>query len=148
MHTDLRRARWWDIPAMAVIEADLFALDAWSVETFWSELAGVPATRWYVVAIDAAGEVAGYVGLAAAQGSGDVQTLAVRRDQHGRGLGTVLLDALLAEAARRDCAEILLEVRADNPAARALYASRGFVEIARRPRYYGDGGDALILRRS
>jgi ribosomal-protein-alanine N-acetyltransferase len=39
-------------------------------------------------------------------------------------------------------------VRADNAGARALYAKRGFVQIAQRVRYYADGEDALILRYS
>jgi ribosomal protein S18 acetylase RimI-like enzyme len=59
----------------------------------------------------------------------------------------VLLDALLAEAERRGCTEVLLEVRADNAAAIGLYAARGFVTISTRRRYYADGADALILRR-
>ena len=142
--------RWWDIEALPGIERALFGADAWSAEQFWSELAGVPATRWYVVAAEpapAGEEVVGYTGLAVAGGTADVQTMAVRPDRQGRGLGVQLLDALLAEAARRECTEIFLEVRADNAAARALYALRGFAEVAVRRRYYADGTDALVLRR-
>jgi ribosomal-protein-alanine N-acetyltransferase len=76
-----------------------------------------------------------------------VQTVAVRADQQGRGIGALLLKALLAEAERRGCLEVLLEVRADNAPAIALYAARGFETIATRRRYYADGTDALILRR-
>jgi ribosomal-protein-alanine N-acetyltransferase len=32
-----------------------------------------------------------------------------------------------------------------NHAARALYAATGFVELARRRRYYRDGSDAVVL---
>ncbi len=143
----LRPIRWWDVPTLTEIEADLFGVDAWSAETFWGELAGIPDTRWYRAAVEG-DEIVGYVGLAAIGGSGDVQTIAVRRDRQGTGLGGVLLDALLVEAQERGCAEVLLEVRADNVAAIALYLRRGFVQIAERPRYYGDGTAALILRRS
>lgn len=144
---ELRPIRWWDIDELIRIEADLFGVDAWSAETFWGELAGIPQTRWYRAAVEGE-QIVGYVGLAAIDGTGDVQTIAVRRDQQGRGLGAVLLDALLREATTRGCAEVLLEVRADNASARALYAKRGFVEIAQRPRYYVDGTDAFILRYS
>ena len=41
---------------------------------------------------------------------------------------------------------MLLEVAADNDAAQALYASAGFVEIARRPGYYPGGRDAVVMR--
>lgn len=146
----LRPMRWWDIEVLPSIERGLFGADAWSAEQFWSELAGVPGSRWYVVAVEvgpAGEEVVGYAGLATAADVGDVQTMAVRPDRQGRGLGGQLLDALLAEAARRGCAEVFLEVRRDNGPARALYDRRGFAQVAVRPRYYGDGTDALVLRR-
>ena len=147
---ELRPIRWWDVETLVPIEADLFGVDAWSAETWWGELAGVPETRWYRAAVDGTPggeEIVGYAGLAVIDGTGDVQTVAVRRDRQGTGLGAVLLDALLAEAADRACSEVLLEVRADNAAALALYEKRGFVRIAERPRYYSDGVAALILRR-
>ncbi|MGQ0625385.1 MAG: ribosomal protein S18-alanine N-acetyltransferase [Sporichthyaceae bacterium] len=146
----VRAARWGDIPALAEIEADLFGSDAWSVETFWSELAGVPASRWYRVATQSAEDeaIVGYVGLAWSGESADVQTIAVDSRAQGRGLGGLLLDALIEQARARGCTEILLEVRVDNTSACALYVGRGFEQIARRRRYYRDGVDALILRKN
>jgi ribosomal protein S18 acetylase RimI-like enzyme len=41
---------------------------------------------------------------------------------------------------------MLLEVSAANTGALAFYAASGFVEIDRRPRYYRDGTDAVVLR--
>ena len=42
----------------------------------------------------------------------------------------------------------MLEVRADNPAARALYAGAGFEQLSMRRRYYQPGDvDALVLRK-
>lgn len=146
----VRPMRWWDIARLPAIERALFGADAWSAEQFWSELAGGPATRWYVVAVEpgpAGEEIVGYTGLAVAGATADVQTMAVRPDRQGHGVGARLLDALLAEADGRGCTEIFLEVRADNAAARALYARRGFAGVAVRRRYYSDGTDALVLRR-
>jgi ribosomal-protein-alanine N-acetyltransferase len=40
---------------------------------------------------------------------------------------------------------MFLEVGADNPAARALYASLGFTKVGDRKGYY-QGRDALVLR--
>jgi ribosomal protein S18 acetylase RimI-like enzyme len=58
-----------------------------------------------------------------------------------------MLGALLREAARRGVAEVFLEVRADNPVAQALYASEGFAEIGRKPRYYQpDDVDAVVMK--
>lgn len=143
--TELRAMRWWDIDAVLAIEQALFP-DAWSVGTFWAELAGVPETRHYVVAQES-DEVVGYAGLFATGHQADVQTLAVSAGHQGKGLGATLLSALLDEASRRQCAEVLLDVRVDNEAALHLYESAGFERISVRRGYYQPGGvDGLVLR--
>jgi [ribosomal protein S18]-alanine N-acetyltransferase len=43
---------------------------------------------------------------------------------------------------------MLLEVSARNTDALAFYAAADFVEIDRRRRYYRDGSDAVVMRRS
>lgn len=144
--TRLRPMRWWDILAAGAIERDLFP-DAWSDETFWAELAGVPETRYYVVA-DSGDEVVGYAGMFFGGDQADVQTLAVAADHQGNGLGGELLEELLVEAARRGCRDVLLEVRADNIAAQRLYEKKGFERISVRRGYYQPGAvDGLVLRR-
>jgi ribosomal-protein-alanine N-acetyltransferase len=57
-----------------------------------------------------------------------------------------MLTDLIAEGRRRGAADILLEVRADNPRAQQLYIRFGFEQIHVRKRYYRDGVDALIMR--
>lgn len=144
----VRRLRWPDLPAVHQLELDAFPDTAWSVEAFWAELARVPESRWYVVAEPAelAGEVVGYAGLMVVGAQGDVQTIAVDADRRGCGVGGLLLDALVAEASRRGCTSLLLEVAADNRAAQSLYRTRGFEVIARRSSYYGPGRDAAVMR--
>ncbi len=56
--------RWPDIPSVHRIEQASFPETAWSVESFWGELAGVPASRWYLVA-EVGRTVVGYGGLMA-----------------------------------------------------------------------------------
>jgi ribosomal-protein-alanine N-acetyltransferase len=143
----LRAMRWWDVEALLPVDRELFGTAAWSAETFWSELARGP-DRWYVVAEDAHGAVLGYAGLMLGSGSeADVQTLAVAPAAQRRGIGGLLLRALLAEAEDRGATSVLLEVRADNEAAIALYAAHGFERIAVRRGYYQPGGqDAVIMR--
>ena len=141
----LRRMRWWDVDDVVALERDLFPHDAWSTEQFWSELAHAPESRWYAVHEDDQG-VDGYVGLYAVPPEGDVQTIAVAPRSQGRGVGRELLDALVAEARRRGCAQLFLEVLDGNEAALALYARAGFERMGRRTSYYGPGLDAVILR--
>jgi len=40
---------------------------------------------------------------------------------------------------------VFLEVRESNAPARALYGRAGFVSIAVRKKYYGDGEDAVVM---
>lgn len=143
--TTLRRMRWWDIEPVMAIERSLFTAEPWTEAGFWSELAGVPATRYYVVTEDG-GEIVGYAGLVVVQHEADVQTVAVRADRQGQGLGRTLLDDLLAEARRRSSSQVLLEVSDDNAAAQALYAATGFERLSVRRGYYGPGLDAIVMR--
>ncbi len=69
----------------------------------------------------------------------------------GQGLGTALLAAVAAEGRQRGLQRLLLEVRASNTRARALYVRQGFVEDGLRRAYYpGLGGreDAVLMSRS
>lgn len=137
--------RWWDVIAVHAIEELAFPDTAWSVETFWAELAGVPASRYYLVA-ERGTQIVGYAGLMAVGSDADVQTVAVAPDARRQGVGRLLLDALLDEAGRRGCSRVTLEVAASGEDARRLYAGRGFQAIARRTGYYGPGADAVVMR--
>jgi ribosomal-protein-alanine N-acetyltransferase len=142
----LRPMRWWDVEAVAALDAELFPHDRWSAEQLWGELAHVPETRWYAVHDGETG-VDGYVGLYAVPPEGDVATIAVAPSSQGRGLGRTLLDAVVAEARRRGVTLLYLEVLDGNEAALALYASAGFERQGHRRDYYGPGLDAIVLRR-
>jgi ribosomal-protein-alanine N-acetyltransferase len=78
----------------------------------------------------------------------EVVTLAVNERSWGQGIGSALLVNLLEVAVRRDCAEVFLEVRADNPRAQDLYRRFGFEDIGIRRGYYQPSGtDAIVMRR-
>lgn len=133
-----------DIPAVHALELRLFPVDAWPLQMFADELAQ-SETRRYLVA-ESGGAIVGYAGLMCIEPIADVQTIAVVPEQEGRGIGSALLTELIRESRRRHAADVLLEVRADNPRAQQLYRRFGFEQIHIRPRYYRDGVDALIMR--
>ncbi|MCQ6271424.1 ribosomal protein S18-alanine N-acetyltransferase [Pseudarthrobacter sp. R1] len=133
-----------DVIAVSVLEQRLFPVDAWPLQMFYDELSQ-PETRQYLVAESSTG-IVGYAGLMCIEPIADVQTIAVVPEYEGRGIGTTLLTRLVEEARRRHAADLLLEVRADNPRAQQLYRRFGFEQIHVRPRYYRDGVDALIMR--
>jgi ribosomal-protein-alanine N-acetyltransferase len=142
----LERFRWWHIAPVLEIEADLFGAERWSPAMFWNELAN---GHHYLVAIDDDGGVLGYAGLTAyPSDEAWVQNIAVRRDAQRRGVGRALLEALLAEAARRGARKVLLEVAADNGPAQRLYAAYGFEVVGVRRGYYQPSNtDALVMMR-
>ncbi len=143
----LREVHWTDIPALAALEDALFAGDAWTEESWWGELAARPR-RAYLAAVDD-GEIVGYAGLDRTGEVADVMTLAVAPAARGRGLGRLLLGELAGAASAAGAAYLMLEVRADNAAARALYDTAGFEQLAVRRRYYQPGNvDALVLRKT
>ncbi|MFG1713753.1 ribosomal protein S18-alanine N-acetyltransferase [Micromonospora sp. NPDC049203] len=143
----LGRFRWWHIDQVLPIEADLFGAEQWSAAMFWNELAN---GHFYLVATDDDGAVLGYAGLAVSPpDEAWVQNVAVRRDAHRRGIGRLLLEALLAEASRRGVRSTLLEVAADNAPAQRLYATYGFEPIGVRRGYYQPSNtDALVMQRN
>lgn len=143
---NIERMRWWDVDAIMPIEAALFTDTAWSAGQFWSELAHVPNSRAYVVARDG-DEILGYAGVYTNAPTADVQTIAVAPHAQRRGVGATLLHALADASRERGCTELLLEVRADNDPAIALYETNGFEVIATRRGYYGPGVDAKIMRK-
>ena len=137
------------LPAVIRLEHDLFGDEAWSEAMLASELDGAASGRYYLVAEDG-GELVGYAGLLSpGGGQADVLTMAVAQQRWGQRIGALLLDALVAEAARRGCSDVFLEVRVDNDRAQRLYRSRGFTEIGIRRGYYQPSGtDALVMQLS
>jgi len=165
MSVFMRRATVADLDRIMLLERATFEADAWPEDAMRREIESPHG--YYLVAVedefesraaetdadadpdvDPAGGLLGYAGLLAPAGAGqgDIQTIAVAPSTRGIGLGRGLMHALITEARRRHVAEIFLEVRADNPVARALYDSLGFEEIGVRRRYYRDGVDAVHMR--
>ncbi len=145
MTVRLRPMRLADLDAVLALEEQLFAPDTWTRAMYRDELSRTD-TRHYLVAEDD-GAVVGYAGLIAYDDEAHVSTIGVARERQGEGIGSRLLDALLAEADRRSPV-VLLEVRADNDRAMDLYRRRGFAEIGRRRRYYQPSGtDAVVMKR-
>jgi ribosomal-protein-alanine acetyltransferase len=131
------------------IETATFTTDAWSSESMASELSS--EHTFYLAAFDPghSDALAGYAGLLAPEGSreGDIQTIAVAPFARRHGLGRLLMQRLIEEASERGALQVFLEVRADNPSARALYDSLGFEQLAVRKHYYQpDDVDAQVMR--
>lgn len=75
-----------------------------------------------------------------------IATLAVHPDARGRGITQRLVFTAQEKTIRKGARTAMLEVRAGNHAAQALYRWLGFEVVNRRLRYYRDNGeDALLM---
>ena len=142
----VRQAGPDDIEAVARLEEEGLRLDAWSEGLVRDGIeGGLPTIEYLVAEVD--GEVVGHAVTSNAGDIAELQRIAVSEPHRRRGIGARLL-AGVVDGARQTLAEsLLLEVREDNRGALAFYASQGFVEIDRRPRYFADGTTAVVMRR-
>jgi ribosomal-protein-alanine N-acetyltransferase len=73
----------------------------------------------------------------------EITVLATHPDRQRKGDMGFLLSYMLER--RSPSERIWLEVHADNEPALKLYEALGFQQVGRRPKYYRDGGDAILL---
>jgi [ribosomal protein S18]-alanine N-acetyltransferase len=147
----IRPAHEGDVAAVAAIERSAFS-DPWSARSFAS-LVHEPQVLFAVAEGGAAGDgapggpIVGYVVAWYAADEAEIANVAVAAEARRSGVGAQLVAMAIAGARARGCRQMYLEVRESNGAARELYARHGFVEIARRPRYYRQPvEDAVVMR--
>ena len=138
----LRDVRATDLDAVAELERISFPIP-WKREFFASEVGAAFRFNRVVRAPD--GLLAGYVFCAFAGGEIHVNKIAVDPAWRRLGVARLLMNEVLDLASRIAAEEIYLEVRPSNLPARNFYVTLGFREVGRRPQYYGDGEDALVM---
>jgi len=146
MSPQLRVAGPGDLDLVTALEAEVFSEDPWTPFMIAEELSS-PASRYWI-ATDSSGDVIGYGGAKVGGDQADVMTIGVRAHARGAGVGAAILDALMAWSHEAGAREIFLDVRPSNEGAIALYKSRGFVEIGRRPRYFRNPVEEAVEMRA
>jgi ribosomal-protein-alanine N-acetyltransferase len=140
-----RDARESDLDAITALEARSFPIP-WKRDYFGAEI-GAPH-RFNRVARDPSGALVGYVFCAYAGGEIHVNKIAVAEPWRRSGIGAMLMREVFDLGRRIAAQEIYLEVRTSNAAARTFYRNFDFHEAGRRPAYYFDGEDALVMVRA
>ena len=129
-----------DAEAMALIHAACFPPpEAWSADVFRLQLV-LPNVLGLLDQAD------GLILLRRAANEAEVLTLAVLPARRRLGIAGRLLQHAIEQLSGASMCSLLLEVSVANDPARALYAATGFAAVGRRPHYYVDGTDALVLR--
>jgi ribosomal-protein-alanine N-acetyltransferase len=136
----LRPATRLDIEVLAAIHAASFPpAEAWGRNVFDLQLA-MPNV------FSLLHETGGLILVRVAADEAEILTLAVIPRSRRGGLGSLLLRQATSAAKAMGARAVFLEVSVANIAAQSLYTKAGFVQAGRRPNYYLDTSDALVLR--
>lgn len=134
-----------DGAAVAEMEHQLFP-DAWSEK---SVLETLEQPDTICLMAEKAGRAAGYLLAYTVAGEVEIARIAVAKELQRQGVASTLLDELETLCKSRGVRKILLDVRAGNAAARALYTKAGFAEDGIRQRFYDDPTeDAVLMSRT
>jgi RimJ/RimL family protein N-acetyltransferase len=147
-----------DVPAVVELLAAVAAEGRWlgteapvdragRAEQLRADLAAPSGVARLVATVD--DEIVGHVGLDMARSGVANLGMFVAVGWRGRGVGTSLVTAAIAEARRWGAHKVDLQLWPHNQAARAIYLKLGFVEEGRLRRQYRrrDGAlwDALVM---
>jgi ribosomal-protein-alanine N-acetyltransferase len=93
------------------------------------------------------GKVVGFLVASLVPPEVELETIAVAVEAQRRGIGVLLLQALIKTLKTEPVDTLTLEVRASNQTALNFYQQNGLQQIARRPRYYANPEEDAILMR-
>jgi ribosomal-protein-alanine N-acetyltransferase len=139
-HTEVAPAAPGDRVGLAGLAAAVLP-EGWDERALEAELVRPGAGVWVA---RAGSDICGGVIARSSGAEVELLWLAVAEPARRSGTGARLVGAVVTWA-HASAASVVLEVRSSNRAARQLYARAGFVVVGRRPRYYRDGEDALLL---
>ena len=158
---------------VAALEARIMGSDAWNEHLVADELPRTDRTWWAAYCVTSACQPTEPADAAASRSTGsspdladpsadlqligyaggwvvdgDVQILKVGVDPAWRrhGIARELLSRVASDARDLGARTCSLEVRAGNEGAQAFYRALDFESLGKRPRYYSDGEDALIMQ--
>ncbi|WP_286236793.1 ribosomal protein S18-alanine N-acetyltransferase [Neptuniibacter halophilus] len=146
MRAEIRLLRAEDLPALSALEQQCFT-SAWSESQLMQRVLSEKglALGLFTPALSA------FALFSTLLDEAELLQVAVLPESQGQGLGRNLLDASLGMLSNRQVERVLLEVRASNLPAIALYHRLGFAEDGRRKGYYPPAGsqgtreDALLM---
>lgn len=143
----IRALRPDDLPALIEIGRNAPAAAHWTDRAYQNLLATDPTPLRRTLVAEKDGHTVGFVVAKALADEWEIENIAVCTACWRQGIGRRLLSELIHEAKQRGAQQILLEVRAQNTAARNLYVKCGFSVVGARPGYYRDPEDDAILYR-
>ncbi len=124
-----------DIPSMIVLERQSPSAAHWSEESY-RQTFQQPVR--IVLVMDDEGPIQGFLIARIAGEECELENIVVASSSQRCGLGSKLMQELIAVAKSQGATRVFLEVRESNVAARSLYEKCGFVISGRRKSYFAD----------
>lgn len=130
------------LPQLAALEQVCFPADPWSEDLFRDALENPRVCILLAEGED--GAALGYAVLSTVLDEGNLDNIAVAPDVRRQGVADALLRALTGFGRER-LSVLMLEVRASNIPAIALYEKHGFAAVGRRKNYYEAPKEDAVL---
>src|SRR6266498_792789 len=150
--SDFEITRMTEHDLLEVVEIEeLSGLSRWGWEAYYTELHSSNRRLMYVARLKRPLEhqdncdLGAYIVARLSAGELHINNVAVRKEFRRQGLGRRLLGLILEQGKKAKADLALLEVRAGNTAAQALYEGCGFSTTARRPNYYSEPVEAALI---
>ena len=138
----IRPATVADIPALASLDQQTNP-HPWTANQF--QAAHQPPIRTLLIA-EHDQQIIGYIAWQHIQDEIELHLIATAPSHRQQGIASQLMQQLIATAQQHH-ARLILEVRASNHIAQALYRKHQFTPIATRKNYYGNE-DAIIMEKT
>jgi ribosomal-protein-alanine N-acetyltransferase len=154
--------QWGDVPEVMAIERKSFTLP-WSDYTYRHEILENRNAHYFVARRvdgwisqplswwgrlfkrEVKAPVVGYGGFWIVVDEAHISTIASDAKLRGRGIGELMLLAMIERSIELGAHEVTLEVRVSNTVAQSLYRKYGFEVVGRRPGYYRDNDEDADL---
>jgi [ribosomal protein S18]-alanine N-acetyltransferase len=145
----IRRMTAADVDAAVVLAADLPTAPQWSREVYQAMLsAEARPVRVVLAAETTQGELIGLAVASILPPEAELESIAVAAAYQRQGIARRLFNELARELAAAGATEVILEVRASNAAALAVYYALQFEQDGVRRNYYSHPTeDAVLMRR-
>lgn len=139
----IRKANLDDVEAIVSLDQELLQTN-WH-EKLYAESIVLKDTQSLV--LDHEGRLIGFLIYRNIGGDFEIIQLALNKAYQRQGLASMMIDYMIQDAQSSHIEFIYLEVEMDNLPALNLYKKYGFEAIHQRKNYYGQGQDAIVMRK-
>lgn len=116
--------------------------DFWNYNIFKSELENLNSEYFAALEND---EIVGFAGIWISVDDIHITNIVTKKSCRNHGIGTKLLEHLIAISKEKNLSSLTLEVNEKNQSAIKLYEKHHFQKIGQRKNYYNQNENAIIM---